>query len=149
MELFQYKTGCGFTYEEVMLISLHYMAHGMPFQQMKSGYGGDCWTRYSYMVQWFAKFIHHKYYHWQSGQLMEYWVGVHDINGLRQKIFEYVCFDANGDKLPDLDHIELQYFWVYSWITILAAVVIQWAGTWPYPTALIIPARQIQILHSH
>ena len=119
-ESFQYKT-CRFTYEEVMLISLHYMAHGIPFQQMKSTYGGD-WTRYSYMVQWFAKFIHHKYYHRLSGRSMEYWAGVHDINELRQKIFEYVCFDANGDKLPDLDHIELQYFRVYGWIDCMMLV---------------------------
>ncbi len=60
-DTFRYNK-CKFSYEEVMIISLHYMAHGTPYLQMKETYGGD-WSRYSYMTQWFSKFIYHKYFH--------------------------------------------------------------------------------------
>ena len=43
-----------FTYEEAMLISLTYMAHGMPYMQMRMTFGHD-WTRYSYMIKFCSR----------------------------------------------------------------------------------------------
>ena len=63
---FHYKR-VRFTYEEVLIIGLHYMSHGTLYFQMKNVYGGD-WTRYCYIVQWFSKFIYHKFYHRLCGR---------------------------------------------------------------------------------
>ena len=48
-----------FSYEETLLIALDYMSNGTKFITMSHAYGGD-WTRYSYMVNFFAKFLFHK-----------------------------------------------------------------------------------------
>ena len=48
------------TYEETILIA--YMANGTKYIAMSQVYGGD-WSRYSYIDNWFAKFLYHKYYH--------------------------------------------------------------------------------------
>ena len=111
---FSYKEN-RFTYEETMLISLTYMAHGTPYIQLRMTYGHD-WTRYGYMIEWFATFLFHKYYHRICGKSMEYWATEYDITQLREKIFNYICFDDNGNRIEGLEHVQKDMFRVFAWI---------------------------------
>ena len=86
---------CTFTYEETLLISLHYMANGTKYNEMKEVYGGD-WTRYSYMVNFFARYLYHKFYHRLMGRSMEYFN--RDVPDCRNAIWNYVCFDSEGEQ---------------------------------------------------
>ena len=102
-----------FTYEETMIIALHYMANGTKYIEMAEIYGHD-WSRYSYMVNFFAKFVFHKYYHLLCGRSLEKWVDqVHDF---RYAIWKYVCFDNKGNQ--DID-IPFEHFRIFGWIDCL------------------------------
>lgn len=103
-----------FTQEEVMIISLTYMAHGIPYLLMQMTYGHD-WTRYCYMVEWFAISLYHKFYHRISRKSLEYWTTYYNINDLREKIFNYVCFDIEGECIEELEDIELEKFIIFAW----------------------------------
>ena len=103
-----------FGYEETLLIALHYMSKGTTYSEMKQTYGGD-WTRYSFMVNFFAKFVFHKYYHRLCGKAMEFWSP--KVNEFRKAIWEYyVCFDNEGRQ--DI-HVPFDRFRVYGWIDCL------------------------------
>jgi hypothetical protein len=104
-----------FTYEEAMLVSMTYMAHGMPYIQMCSTFGHD-WTRYGYMCEWFVTFIYHKYFHRLSGRSFEYWAEHYNIDVLREKIFNYICFDDEGERIEGLEHIQFSAFRIFGWI---------------------------------
>jgi len=99
-----------FSYEETMLIALHYMALGTKYYEMKDTYGGD-WTLYSYMVNYFARFLYHKYYHRLCGRSMEFWA--EHVPVYREAIWKYVCTDGEGNL--DID-VLLQFFRVFGWI---------------------------------
>ena len=110
-----------FTYEEAMLISLTYMAHGMPYMQMRTTFGHD-WTRYSYMIEWYATFLYHKFYHRLSGRSLEYWATHYNIDDLREKIFNYVCFDEDNNRIEGLEDVTLQRFRIFAWIDCMMCV---------------------------
>ena len=99
-----------FTFEEVLLIALHYMAHGTPYTGLAETYGGD-WSKYSLMVNFFARFLFHKYYHRLSGKSLEYWAD--NVPLFREKIWKYVCFDDDGEQIID---IALDEFRIWSYI---------------------------------
>jgi len=99
-----------FTYEETLLIALHYMSSGTKYLAMKDTYGGD-WTRYSYIVNWFSKFLFHKYYHRLCGKSLQYWAS--SVPEFRERIWRYVCFDEMGNQVVD---VELEDFRIFGFI---------------------------------
>ena len=82
-----------FTYEETLLIALDYMANGVKFSKLVDTYGGD-WTRYTYPVNFFARYVYHKYYHRLSGKSMRYWAS--SVPEFRNALWLKVCFTENG-----------------------------------------------------
>ena len=90
---YTYKT-YRFTYEESLLISLHYQSHGIAYNQLSSTYGGD-WLKYTYMVKFFSTYLYHKFYYWLCGRSLEYWVLNLEI--YRKSIWLDACFD-DSDK---------------------------------------------------
>ena len=98
------------TFEETMLIALHYQSKGTTYYEMREVYGGD-YTRYSHMVNWFATFCFCKYYHRLSGRSMEYWA--EDVPNFREAIWRYVCFNKDGDQ--DIQ-IDLNLFRIFGWM---------------------------------
>jgi hypothetical protein len=99
-----------FTYEETLLIALDYMANGHKYQKMKDTYGGN-WTLYSYPVNFFARYLYHKFYHRLSGRSMEYWAP--HVEKFRKAIWLKVCFDE--EKCMDIN-VLFAIFAVFSWI---------------------------------
>ena len=99
-----------FTYEETVLLALDYMANGVKFSKMVDTYGGD-WTRYTYPINFFSRYIHQKYYHRLSGKSMRYWAP--SVPEFRKAIWLKVCFDENGRK--DV-FVDLNRFRTYGWI---------------------------------
>ena len=99
-----------FTYEETLLIALDYMANGYKYQKMKDTYGGN-WSLYSYPVNFFARYLHHKFYHRLSGRSLEYWAP--HVEKFRKAIWLKVCFDE--DKCMDIN-VVFTIFAVFSWI---------------------------------
>ena len=94
-----------FTYEETMLIALDYMENGTKYIAMSQVYRGD-WSRYSYIVNWLAKFLYHKYYHRLCGRSLSYWINRSNIDKFRHEIFNYVKHDQSditigGDRAHD------------------------------------------------
>ena len=83
-----------FTYEEMLLIALDYMANGTKYQKMKQTYGGD-WTTYGYPINFFARYLYQKYYHRLTGQSINYWAPNADT--FRRTIWKKVCFDEEED----------------------------------------------------
>ena len=75
---------CGniYTYEETLLIALHYMAHGTTYVELMEVYGGNE-AGYSHMVNWYASFLYHKYYHRLCGKSLEYWTRGDSVNNYR------------------------------------------------------------------
>ena len=55
-------------FEENIIISLDYMANGNTLASMADRYRGD-WTRYSFMVNFCARFTRQKYYNLVVNQL--------------------------------------------------------------------------------
>ena len=74
------------------------MEIGTKYNEMKETYGGD-WTRYSYMVNFFSRYLYFKYYHRLMGRSMEYFCN--DVIECRKSIWNYVCFDSEG--IQDVD----------------------------------------------
>ena len=104
-----------FTFKETLIIALHYMAHATSYYELCYVYGGD-WTGYSLIINWFARFLFHKFYHRVCGKSLEYWTTVFNIDIMREKIFEYVCYDNNYEWIKGLEHISLDMFWVFGFI---------------------------------
>ena len=102
---------CKFTYEETLLIALDYMANGTKYSKMKDTYGGDH-TRYTYPINFFARFIHHKYYHRICGKSMSYWAS--SITAFREAIWRHVCFKPGGQQ--DIHDFSAETFPVFGWI---------------------------------
>jgi hypothetical protein len=63
------------------------------------------------MINWFAKFLYHKYYHRLCGHSLEYWVP--DVSIFRKAIWKYVCFDK--DEKQDVN-VMFEQFRVFGWI---------------------------------
>jgi len=89
---YTYKT-YQFTYEESLLISLHYQSHGTAYNQLSSTYSRD-WSKYTYMVIFFSTYLYHKFYHRLCRRSLEYWVPNLEI--YRKSIWLDVCFDDSG-----------------------------------------------------
>ena len=104
-----------FTYEETMLISLDCMANGTKYIAMSQVYGGD-WSRYSYIVNWFTKFLYHKYYHSLCGRSLSYWINRPNIDKFRHEIFNYVKHDQSDITIRGLEHMMQEYFWTFGFL---------------------------------
>jgi len=98
-----------FSYEETLLIALDYMANGTKYVTMSQTYGGD-WTRYSLIVNWFAKFLFHKYYHRLCGRSLQYWIHSENVDKFRTGIYNFVKYNNTDTSIPELDHIIIDYF---------------------------------------
>ena len=110
-----------FTCEETVLIALTYMAHGSPYQMMSYIFGGD-WTRYSLIVNWFAKFLFHKYYHRLRGRSFEYWFDEDNLLGFRNAIYDYVVLDDDGNRRNGCEAIDREIFRIFGWIDCMMLV---------------------------
>ena len=88
-----------FSYEETLIIALHYMTSGTRYLEMKETYGGDH-TRYTYMIHFFGNFLYHKYFHRICGRSMEYWA--EHVAAFREAIWKYVCFNDDGEQDIDI-----------------------------------------------
>ena len=108
-DTFSFK-GYKFTFEEVMLISLDYLANGHKYSTMRHVYGGD-WGIYGLSINFFARFLHHKYFHRLSGDSLKYWAP--QVPELRKAIWLKVCFDEK--KHQDI-HVAFDEFLVFLWI---------------------------------
>ena len=62
-----------FTNEETLIIALDYMSNATKYVTMSIAYGGD-WSKYSLMVNWFSKFMYHKFYHRMCGRSLDFWL---------------------------------------------------------------------------
>ncbi len=111
-----------YTFEETLIIAMHYMANGTKFIEMKEIYGGN-WTRFSHMTNFFAKFLFHKYYHRLCGRSLEYWAEKTDQ--FRKAIYDYVVHDEDG--VQDID-IDLENFRIFGWIDCLHHIMCQLAS---------------------
>ena len=109
--------GYKYTYEETMLVSLTYMANANSYISMASDFGGD-FTTYSRMVNWFAKFLFHKYYHRLCGVSLRYFfpAGTDNVTSLRAAIFNYVKFNGRDTAIPELRNIEFKNFRPFGWM---------------------------------
>ena len=85
------------------------MSNGTKYIIMSATYGGD-WSRYSLMTNWFAKFLHHKYYHKLSGRSLSYWMSETNVLKFRNQIFKYVKHDQRDTTIPGLEHLNLSNF---------------------------------------
>ena len=56
------------------------------------------------MVQWFARFIYHKYYHHLCSRWLQYWIVCHNIFKFRESIFK---FENKDIGIHELEHIIL------------------------------------------
>lgn len=106
--------GIKFSYEETLLIALDYMSNGTKFITMAQSYGGD-WSRYSYMVNFFAKFLHHKYYHRLCGRSLSYWLTNDDVSTFRLAIFNYIKYSGTN-VIPGLEYILFELFRTFGFL---------------------------------
>ena len=86
------------------------MALGTKYSEMKETYGGD-WTRYSYMVNFFARYVYYKYYHRLMGRSLEFFAPQVEI--FRRALWEYVRFNENGEQ--DIN-VPLEHFRPFAFI---------------------------------
>ncbi len=111
-ESYTYKRN-RFTYEETLLVALQYMSTGTKYYEMHFAFGHD-WTRYSLMVNWFAKFIHHKYYHRLSGRSLEYFFPPPNVSDIvsqyRESLYRYVVYDNGNEAIDELADVELETY---------------------------------------
>ena len=108
---------CGnkYTYEETLLIALHYMAHGTTYIELMETYGGNE-AGYSHMVNWFSSFLHHKYYHRLCGKSLEYWTRDDNVRNYRSAIFDVLRYDKNRRPRQGLDGISFDRFRIFGMI---------------------------------
>ena len=98
-----------FTYEETLLISLDYMSNATKYVTMSITYGGD-WSKYSLMVNWFSKFMYHKFYHRLCGRSLGIWLGGLNTSKFREAIFNYVKYDNRDFPIPEMAHLNFETF---------------------------------------
>ena len=102
--------GNRFTFEETLLIALTYMSTGMKYSSMVLIFGGD-YTRYTYPINFFARYVTCKYFHRISGQSIRYWAP--SVVEFRRAIWKKVCFDEEGTQ--DI-HVPLENFRIFGMI---------------------------------
>ena len=84
-----------FSYEETLLIELHYQSHDIAYHKTASTYGGGQ-TKFSYICACFSTFTHHKFYHRLCGISLKCWVP--GVNTYSKAIRRDVCFDTEGNQ---------------------------------------------------
>ena len=85
-----------FSYEETLIIALDYMANGHKYSSLKHRYGGD-WTRYTYPINFFARFLYKRFYHRLTGNSLNYLADKVDI--YREAMWKTCCFDEEGNNV--------------------------------------------------
>lgn len=101
-----------FTYEETLLIACDYMANATKYQRMKDTFGGN-WTNFSGPVNFFARYLHQKYYNRLSGDSLHYWAPW--VPKFREQLWKWVCFDDDGNKIDGIN-VPFDEFGVFGWI---------------------------------
>ena len=74
------------------------------------------------MVNFFAKFLEHKYYHRICGRSLEHWAEQGDVNTFRKAIWRYVCFDEKGNQDILINH---EHFRPWGWIDCMKQISCQ------------------------
>lgn len=113
-----------FSYEETLIIALDYMSNGTKYITMCQTYGGD-WSRYSLMVNWFAKFLYHKFYHRLCGNSLEYWIHGDNIERFRTGIYNFVKFNNSDTPIAELEHILFERFSTMGYIDCMQMAMCQ------------------------
>jgi hypothetical protein len=102
-----------FTYEETLLIALHYNANAEKFSSMVHFFGGN-WCHYTYPINYFSAYIFKKYYHRICGKSLRYWADSDGaIEEFRKAIWKKTCFDENGNQ--DI-HIPFSEFRIFGFV---------------------------------
>ena len=103
--------GSKFSFEEILLIALHYNANGDKYSSMVYFFGGN-WGLYTYPINFFSSLIFKKYYHRISGRSLRYWAETGEIDSFRESVWKNACFDEDGNQdVP----IPLEAFRVMMW----------------------------------
>ena len=103
--------GNKFSFEEILLIALHYNANGDKYSPMVYFFGGN-WAKFTYPINFFSSFIFKKYYHRISGRSLRYWAEMGEIDSFRESVWRNACFDE--DRNQDVP-IPLAAFRVMMW----------------------------------
>jgi len=70
------------------------MANATKYQRMKDTFGGN-WTMFSCPDNFFARYLHQKYYHRLSGDSLHYWAPL--VPKFREHLWKWVCFDDDSN----------------------------------------------------
>ena len=91
---------------------------------MSNTYGGD-WSKYLLMVNWFSKFIYHKFYHRLSGRSLEHWLAGDNASKFCEAIYNYVKFNNGSIAIPQLNHLTLDTFRTLGFIDCMQLAMCQ------------------------
>ena len=85
------------------------MSNATKYVTMSIMYGGD-WSKYSLMVNWFSKFMYHKFYHRLCSRSLDYWLAGQNTSKFREAIFNYVKYDNRDFPIPEMAHLNIETF---------------------------------------